>query len=73
MSENNDIYGDVGRTGTASATLPPILSREYWRVAVSKLRDTRTLVYAALIIALRIVVKAFRIPIAPGLNITFDC
>ena len=73
MSENNDIYGDVGRTGTAGATLPPILSREYWRVAVSKLRDTRTLIYAALIIALRIVVKAFRIPIAPGLNITFDC
>ena len=73
MSENNDIYEGGGRAGTACAGLPPILSREYWRAAVLKLWDTRTLVYAALIIALRIVVKAFRIPIAPGLNITFDC
>ncbi|MBO2516282.1 MAG: folate family ECF transporter S component [Clostridiales bacterium] len=50
-----------------------ILSAEYWKEAAKSFRDVRMLVFAALIVALRVVVKAFQIPIAANLYITFDC
>ena len=44
---------------------------EYWRQAFSELKNTRTLVFAALILALRIAMKPLRIPVAADVNITF--
>lgn len=49
------------------------LSAEYWREARRELTNPRTLVFAALIIALRIIIKGFKIPLAAGLSLTFDC
>ena len=46
-------------------------SREYWRLSAGELKITRTLVIAALLTALRIAIKSFRIPVGPNLNITF--
>lgn len=47
--------------------------RTYWQAAALELKNTRSLVFASLIVVLRIVVKAFKIPLAAGINITFDC
>ncbi len=47
--------------------------KAYWRAAALELKNTKSLVFASFIVVLRIVVKAFRIPLAAGLNITFDC
>ena len=44
---------------------------EYWRQAFSELKNTRSLVFAALILALRIAMKPLKIPIAADVNITF--
>ena len=44
---------------------------EYWRQAFSELKNTRTLIFAALILALRIAMKPLKIPIAADVNITF--
>ena len=44
-------------------------SKAYWRTAAAELRDTRTLVFAALMIALRVVFKAIKIPVGPYLDI----
>lgn len=41
----------------------------YWRCAVEELKDTRMLVFAALIIALRVALKLVYIPLAPNLRI----
>ncbi|MBQ3278093.1 MAG: folate family ECF transporter S component [Clostridia bacterium] len=46
-------------------------SSEYWRQACSELKDTRVLVFAALMLALRVVMKPLRIPVAADVNITF--
>ena len=43
--------------------------KEYWRDAAAELKDTRMLVIAALMIALRVALKGLYIPIAPNLNI----
>ena len=51
----------------------PIFSREYWREAYSELSSARAIAFAAMIIALRVAVKMFKIPIGAGLNVTFDC
>ena len=50
-----------------------IFSRNYWRLAAGELKNTKSLVFASFIIVLRIVVKAFKIPLAAGLSLTFDC
>ena len=42
--------------------------REYWQLAFAEFRDTRMLVFAALILALRIAVKPLSIPIAGDLK-----
>ena len=44
-------------------------SKAYWRDAAAELKSTRTLVIAALLIALRVALKAVVIPLAPNLNI----
>ena len=46
-------------------------SRAYWHQAFSELKNTRSLVFAALILALRVAMKPVRIPIAADVNITF--
>ena len=46
-------------------------SADYWRQAFSELKNTRTLVFAALILALRIAMKPLKIPIAADVNVTF--
>lgn len=46
-------------------------SAAYWQQAFSELKNTRALVFAALILALRIAMKPLRIPIAADVNITF--
>lgn len=48
---------------------PHPFSRAYWRDAVAELGDTHMLVFAALMIALRLVVKQLFIPITPFLHI----
>ena len=45
-------------------------SKAYWRDAAAELKSTRTLVIAALLIALRVALKTVVIPLAPNLNIT---
>lgn len=51
---------------------PNILSVAYWREAVSNFSKPQMLVLAAIVVALRIAVKFFKIPIAPGLSISAD-
>ena len=47
--------------------------KDYWRAAAGELKNTKSIVFASFIVVLRIVVKAFRIPLAAGLSLTFDC
>ena len=54
------------KTSTLYATP---FSKEYWRDAAAELRDTRMLVFAALMIALRVALKSLGIPIAADLKI----
>lgn len=44
-------------------------SRAYWRDAAAELSNVKILVFAALMIALRVVMKSVAIPLAPGLKI----
>lgn len=44
-------------------------SKAYWRDAALELKDTRMLVFAALMIAVRVALKLVSIPLAPGLKI----
>ena len=48
---------------------PHPFSKAYWRDAAAELRDTHMLVFAALMIALRLVMKQISIPITPVLRI----
>ena len=48
---------------------PHPFSAAYWRDAVSELKDVHMMVFAALMIALRLVLKQFAIPITPFLKI----
>ncbi len=48
---------------------PHPFSKAYWRDAASELKDTRILVIAALMIALRVALKGLAIPLAPNLKI----
>lgn len=53
-----------------STTLyPHPFSKAYWRDAASELKSTQILVFAALMIALRVAMKTLSIPLAPGLNV----
>ena len=44
-------------------------SKAYWRQAAAEMKDTRMLVFAALIVALRVALKAVKIPIAASIDI----
>lgn len=47
-------------------------SAEYWRSALHNLRDLRLLTLAALLVALRVVVSGFYIPLGDNLNVFFS-
>lgn len=69
-SERN--AGTPAKTGALRAQ-SGILSPAYWREAAKQLTVPRMLVFAALITALRVAVKMFKIPIATGVSLSFDC
>ena len=49
-----------------------VLSEKYWNDASNQLKNINMITIAALIVALRVVVKFFKIPLAAGLSISFD-
>ena len=51
---------------------PSILSKQYWQNAAMQLKDPKMITIAALIVALRVVVKLFKINIASGLGFSLD-
>ena len=53
----------------STALYPHPFSKAYWRDAASELKDTRMLVVAALLTALRIALKPLAIPLGPQLSI----
>ena len=53
----------------SNAIYPHPFSKAYWRDACAELKNTRTLAFAALMIALRIVCKTISIPLAADLRI----
>ncbi len=53
----------------STALYPHPFSRAYWRDAVSELKSTKMLVFAALMIAVRVAMKLVAIPLAPNLKI----
>lgn len=55
--------------GKKSALFATPFSRAYWAQAFSEAKNPRMLVFAALIIALRVALKAVKIPIAPSVEI----
>lgn len=61
--------GPAGRANKSAALYATPFSRAYWRDAAAELRDTRMLVFAALMIALRVALKSLGIPIAADLKI----
>lgn len=50
-----------------------ILSKNYWYEAVKSFGDIKMIVFAALIVAVRVILKPTAIPLAAGLKVTFDC
>lgn len=59
-------------TETTDNKFASIFSIKYWRAAADQFKDVRMITVAALIVALRVVVKFVRIPIAQGLAISLD-
>ena len=61
----------MARIEKSTAVYKTPFSKAYWRDAVMELKDTKMLVFAALIIALRVELKTLvKIPLAPNLDIT---
>ena len=61
----------MARLQKSTETFSHPFCRAYWRVAAAELKDTKMLVFAALIVALRVALKtAVRIPLGPSLDIT---
>ncbi len=54
---------------TADGLYAHPFSRSYWRDAAAEFRNTRTLIFAALMIALRVAFKTLKIPVGPYLDI----
>lgn len=50
-------------------TFPTPFSRAYWKTAALELKNTRLMVLAALIVAIRVAVKSIYIPVGENLNI----
>lgn len=44
-------------------------SREYWKLALSEFKDLKMLLFAALMIAIRVLLKVVKIPVAPSIEI----
>lgn len=59
----------MSRSQRSTALYPHPFSRAYWRDAARELGSVRVLVFAALMIALRVAMKLVYIPLAPGLKI----
>lgn len=59
----------MNRVNKSTALYPHPFSKAYWKDAAAELRDTRMLVFAALMIALRVALKSLGIPIAADLKI----
>lgn len=59
----------MNRANKSTALYATPFSKAYWKDAAAELRDTRMLVFAALMIALRVALKAYGIPIAADLKI----
>ena len=59
----------MNKTQKSTALYDHHFSKAYWRDAAMELRDTRMLVFAALMIALRCALKLVYIPLAPNLRI----
>ena len=57
------------KTEKNTTLYPTPFSRAYWRDAAAELKDTRMLVFAAFMIALRVALKLVAIPLAPNLKI----
>ena len=57
------------KTQKSTTLYPHPFSKAYWHDAAMELRDTRMLVFAALMIALRVALKMVYIPLAPNLKI----
>ena len=57
------------RVQKSNKLYPHPFSKAYWRDAVAELKDTKMLVVAALMIALRVAMKGLAIPLAPSLKI----
>lgn len=61
----------MARLQKSTETFSHPFCRAYWRAAAAELKDTKMLVFAALIVALRVALKtAVRIPLGPSLDIT---
>ena len=61
----------MARKQKSTAMYKTPFSAGYWRDAVAELKDTKMLVFAALIVALRVALKTIiRIPLGPSLDIT---
>lgn len=59
----------MARTQKATTLYKTPFSKGYWRDAAGELKDTRMIVVAALMIALRVALKSLGIPLAPNLKI----
>lgn len=57
------------RDQRSTALYPHPFDPAYWRDAAAELRSVRILVFAALMIALRLAMKLIAIPLAPGLKV----
>ena len=65
--KKEDIF--MSRVQRSTALYPHPFSRSYWRDAAAELKDTRMLVITALLVALRIALKPFAIPVGPQMYI----
>ena len=59
----------MAKTQKSTNLYPHPFSKAYWRDAAAELKDTKMLVFAALMIALRVALKLVAIPLAPNLKI----
>ena len=61
----------MARIQKSTEIFPHPFCKGYWKAAAAELKDTKMLVFAALIVALRVALKtAVRIPLGPSLDIT---
>ena len=69
----SEVQSQSTLTPEGALSQPSVFSKTYWRLAAKNFSDVRMIVFAALIIAMRVVVKFFKIPLAAGLSLSFDC